>query len=171
MYTNKTACFTGHRPNKLGGYKPSENKELLWRLREVIIDHIENKGVSVFITGMALGIDTWAARIVIKLKETLYPHLHLVAAIPCKGQESRWLKESQEEYEWILDRCDDVYYVSNEPYTYSCMQDRNEYMVDNSDYVIAVWNMTAGGTANCVGYAVEKDKEIFYINPDPFYGR
>lgn len=161
---SSTVCFTGHRPNKLGGYKASENKELLWKLHEVIVDHIENKGVSVFITGMALGVDTWAARIVIKLKEK-YPELHLVAAIPCKTQSDRWGVDAKAEYEWILDRCDDVYYISDE-YTDTCMQDRNEYMVDNSDYIIAVWDGTKGGTANCVKYAKKRTKNITYIDPD-----
>jgi len=160
----KTACFTGHRPNKLNGYNPADNKELLWKLHEAIVDHIENKGVSVFITGMALGIDTWAAKIVLKLKEK-YPDIHLVAAVPCKAQDSKWIDSAKKEYNKILDKCDDVYYVSNEPYTMSCMQDRNEYMVDNSEYIIAVWDGTNGGTGNCVKYAKKKEKQITYIDP------
>lgn len=45
------------------------------------------------------------------------------------------------------------------------MQKRNEYMVDNSDIVIAVWDGTKGGTYNCVKYAQKLEKKIIQINP------
>lgn len=163
--TTKTVAFTGHRPEKLNGYDPKDNKNLLWELHSRIVDHIENKNVSIFITGMALGIDMWAARIVLKLRDTLYPHLHLVAAIPCANQESRWRQESKDEYNEILDRCNDVYYVSNEPYTAWCMHKRDEWMVDNADMLIAVWDGTPGGTAHTHNYAVKVGKPIDRINP------
>ena len=45
------------------------------------------------------------------------------------------------------------------------MQDRNKYMVDNSDYVIAVWNGTGSGTGSAVKYALSKDKFVICIDP------
>jgi uncharacterized phage-like protein YoqJ len=45
------------------------------------------------------------------------------------------------------------------------MQLRNEFMVNNSDIVIAVWDGTNGGTANCVKYAQVENKEIIIIDP------
>jgi len=45
------------------------------------------------------------------------------------------------------------------------MQKRNEYMVDNADIVIAVWDGTKGGTCNCVRYAKKLGKDIVIINP------
>lgn len=161
---NKITHFTGHRPDKLNGYSPNDNKQLLWKLNEVIIDHIETKGVSLFISGMALGIDMWSARIVLKLKEK-YPHIQLICAVPCKNHPAKWGEESRKEWQYIIDRADKVVYVSNEPYTAWCMQKRNEWMSDNSDYVIAVWDESPGGTGNCVRYAVKIEKDITYINP------
>ena len=37
-------------------------------------------------------------------------------------------------------------------------------MVDNSDYVIAVWNGKPIGTGNTVKYAMEEGKEIYCVN-------
>lgn len=164
---NNVACFTGHRPDSLFGYKPNTegNKKLLWKLKYIIEDHIENKGVDTFITGMALGIDMWAARIVFKVKEK-YPHIKLIAAVPCKNQHNKWIDESKREWQMIINRCDEVHYVTNEEYTKWCMQKRNEWMVDNSQYVIAVWNGGKGGTGNCVNYAKKLNKEITYLNPN-----
>lgn len=168
MKTIPTASFTGHRPNKLGGYDPRspKNNAMLLKLRKIIIDHIENKNVSIFITGMALGIDMWAARIVLALKSK-YPQLQLVAAVPCKNHSSKWIKQSQDEWQWIIDRCDHLHYVSDEEYTKWCMQKRNEWMVDNSDYVIAVYDDSGkGGTYNCIRYAEKQGKKIIKLNPN-----
>lgn len=161
-----TCCFTGHRPNKLYGYSPSieGNKKLLWKLREIIIEHIEKNKVDTFITGMALGIDMWAARIVLKLKEK-YPYIRLVAAIPCKNQSNKWIQESKQEWNYIIEKCDKVHFVSDEEYTAWCMQKRNEWMVDNSKYVIAVWDGSKGGTGNCIKYAEKQNKLITTLNP------
>lgn len=153
-----SASFTGHRPSKLNGYNPKDNKELLWKLRGLIVDHIENKGVKIFITGMALGIDTWAALIVLKLKET-YPDIQLIAAIPCANHPNKWNTESRNEWQSIVDRCDKVIYVSKEEYTPYCMMDRNKFMVNSSEYIIAVWDGSKGGTGNCVTYAQKKIKQ------------
>lgn len=161
---SKIACFTGHRPNKLNSYKKEDNKELLKELKRTIIDHIENKEVSTFINGMALGIDMWSAEIVLELKKQ-YQHIKLICAIPCKRQYAKWNKESYIQWLSIKNKADKVHYVSKEPYTAWCMQKRNEWMVDNSDYVIAVWDGSNGGTGNCIKYARKKHKAITIIDP------
>jgi uncharacterized phage-like protein YoqJ len=166
MNTDNTCCFTGHRPNKLHGYNPASegNSKMLWKLRDLIIDHIENKQVDTFITGMALGIDMWAARIVLKLKEK-YPHIKLVAAVPCANHPAKWNQSSQTEWHHITNKCDTVHYVSVDPYTAWCMQKRNEWMTDNSKYVIAVWDGTKGGTGKCVNYGKKVNKLITSLHP------
>lgn len=46
------------------------------------------------------------------------------------------------------------------------MQKRNEYMVDNINELIAVWDGQSGGTANCVNYAKKKGIAITQIDPN-----
>lgn len=131
----------------------------------MIIDHIENKNVTTFISGMAQGIDMWGARLVLKLKDT-YPNLKLVCAIPCKNHTDVW-DDNHSVNEWfeITQSADEVIYVSEEEYSNKCMQERNEWMVDNSDYVIAVWKGSIGGTSNCIKYAIEQGKEVTRLHP------
>ena len=50
-------------------------------MQDQIVKLIENKGVTHFISGMALGVDIYAAEIVLNLK-TKYPHITLESAIP-----------------------------------------------------------------------------------------
>ena len=65
---------------------PFENDErcidLKRRLKDAIIEMITQNGVTHFISGMAIGVDMYAAEIVLELKET-YPNISLEAAIPC----------------------------------------------------------------------------------------
>ena len=65
----------------------------------------------------------------------------------------------------ILEKADIVTMVTDAPYTPSCMQQRNEYMVNHSDKVIAVWNGSSGGTKNCIDYAKNRKKEIIWFFP------
>jgi uncharacterized phage-like protein YoqJ len=160
-----TACFTGHRPNKLNGYNAKDNKKLLWGIHNEVVNLIENRGVTTFINGLALGVDMWSAKIVIKLKEK-YPHIKLISAIPCRNHPNRWPQASKNEWQYICDNSDEVVLVSDEEYQPYLMQVRNEWMCDKSDLVIAVWDGTPGGTGNCVKYAESKNKEIVRINPN-----
>lgn len=165
MEINKTLAFTGHRPNRLKGYKMSENTELLKVLKDTIIYYIEEKGVDTFVSGMALGVDIWSAFIVLKLKEK-HPSIKLVCAVPCDKQYAVWKNQDDiDDWKYIIDNADVVHYVSTEPYTNWCLQKRNEWMVDNSDYVLAIWNgITNGGTWNCIKYAMKKDTDILKID-------
>jgi uncharacterized phage-like protein YoqJ len=45
------------------------------------------------------------------------------------------------------------------------MQARNEWMVDNSNAMIAVWDGSPGGTANTVKYAQAKERPVLVIDP------
>lgn len=159
-----TVCFTGHRPSKLKGYNTEDNKELLWRIHKVVVDLIENREVDTFINGLALGIDLWSAKIVIKLKEK-YPHIKLISAIPCRNHPSKWNEESQRLWQEVCDNSDEVILVTDEDYKPYLMQVRNEWMVRSSDIVVAVWDGSNGGTDNCVKFAEKQNKEIIRIIP------
>lgn len=164
-----TACFTGHRPQNLTcGFNETHPAciKIKNQLERLIIGLIEKKNVTHFISGVALGVDTWAAEIVLKLKEE-YPNITLEAAIPCCSQTCSWNVKSKERYNRLLSLCDKKTLVQ-ERYTADCMMKRNKYMVDNSDYVIAVWNGKPSGTGNTVKYAVNRAKAVYYIDPITF---
>jgi uncharacterized phage-like protein YoqJ len=150
-------AFTGHRPNKLGGYKipnPTYN-EIRFRIERKLIGLQPDK----IISGMALGVDQWAAELAFALE------IPFIAAIPFHGQESAWPTSSQETYKTLLKEAHEIVIVSEGGYSAHKMQIRNEGMVDHCDKLIAVWDGTPGGTANCVSYAKNKGKEIIRVNP------
>jgi uncharacterized phage-like protein YoqJ len=161
-----TICATGHRPDKLpGGYDiySAENANLIRKMQEVLLSYYNIHGALHCITGMALGIDQLFAIACIGLKQMYNLNITIEAAVPCIGQESKWPANSQALYNSLLETMDSVYYVTQAPYSAGCMELRNEYMVDNSDLVLAYFDGSKGGTKNCVDYAKEQDKEIINI--------
>lgn len=162
-----TVSVTGHRPNKLGwgyDYDTVNWQKLRSVFKEKLIHLLAQYSVVNCWTGMALGVDTVFALAVLELKDEGHP-LNLCCAVPCKGQEKKWPKESQKLYHDILSKADAVKCIS-EAYTSRCMNERNEFMVDRADEVIAVWDGSNGGTGNSVAYAMKNNKTIELIKPD-----
>ena len=102
----KTCAFTGHRPKGLG-YPESDGRcaALKEKLRALIVKLIEEEGVTHFISGMAQGVDMYAAEIVLDLKQT-YPYITLECAIPYERQAVRWPEALRNRYFSIAERCD-----------------------------------------------------------------
>ena len=162
------ACFTGHRPQKLPwGYNENDERciDMINRTKAEIENAIK-KGYHTFLCGMALGFDMICAEIVLELKKK-YPYVILEGAIPCLNQDAKWNSQSKERYRKILGQCD-VKTVLSEVYTPTCMNDRNMYMVEQSDVVIAIWNGKPSGTGNTVQFAKEKGCKIKIINPEKY---
>ena len=139
-------CFTGHRPEKLtcpeNIVKESLEKEILKAISD---------GLSVFVSGMARGTDIWASEIVLRLRSEGYP-IRLICASQYYGFEKSWSDDWQERYNAIFRNADLVRYISP-GYSRSCFQKRNEWMVNHSARVIAVYNGQPGGTKNTIDYA------------------
>ena len=149
-------CFTGHRPEKL-----HKSEEQIKNDLEVAILQAVDDGFVTFISGMARGVDIWAAEIVLRLRES-NPAIHLVAASPYRGFESRWSADWQERYYSILQQANLVRFICP-GYSHDCFQRRNEWMVDRSSRVIAVYNGEPGGTRNTIEYTKAKKVECFKI--------
>ncbi len=162
----KKCAFTGHRPQSLPfGFNETDERciALKQMLRTEIIKLIEDKGVTHFITGMAIGVDMYAAEIVLGLKSS-YEGIILESAIPCESQAEKWTEEQRDRYYDIAARCDKETLIQRH-YADDCMHKRNRYMVDQADYIIAVWDGRPSGTGKTVQYAQRQGKPIRVINP------
>lgn len=152
---NITCCYTGHR--NLPKTKIKQIHDLTMQETERLI----SQGYRRFYTGGALGFDTVAAIVILKLKNR-YPDIKLNLALPCSSQTKGWKASDVELYENIKKSADEVYYISDE-YTSSCMLDRNRYLVDNSSVCIAWLSSFRGGTVYTVNYAKRNNLEIINI--------
>lgn len=154
--------ITGHRPSRLGGYRPNplttKIKHWLGNTLKFAFNADENLEI---ISGMALGVDQWWAESGIRLG------LPVHAYIPFKNQEKIWPLSSQQKYRNILSKVTTQKTISQNTNSGwgRAMQLRNKAMVDNADWCIAVWDGTPkGGTWNCIQYIRKKDKFLYLYN-------
>ena len=131
-------CFTGHRPEKLTRSDRAIRRDLEKEIRQAVAD-----GLNVFITGMARGVDVWAAQIVLMLRDEGCD-VKLMCACPYDGFECGWSQEWQLQYKEIVSAADFVKYVC-EGYSRSCFQVRNEWMLAVPEAVAVLYFRTKAG--------------------------
>ena len=163
----ETVCaFTGHRPKSFPwGYNETARDCVL--LKNILAEQIRamaDRGVTDFLSGMALGTDLWCAEIVLDLRRD-NPALQLHCILPCEKQEANWLASEQERYHSILKQANNVVYVNRE-YSAGCMLERNHYLVDHAAILLAVFNGTQrSDTGATVRYARKLGRNIYTLNP------
>lgn len=148
------ACFfTGNRiiPQKL-------IPMLSLRVKEICRLLIQKYGVTDFIAGGALGFDTIAAEIIIRLKQEYNIRLHIFA--PCTDQTKSWQQKDIDKWNEIKSAADTFRYINETTYFNGCMHERNRAMVDCAYYGIAYSAHAFGGTYYTVKYAEEKKRAI-----------
>ena len=147
-----SCAFTGHR--QMGeNFNPTLFKQT--------VEQFILQGIKYFYCGMAMGFDLIAADVVLELKEK-YPHVVLIACVPCPDQEKNFPTEEKEKYKRILPLCDKVARLS-ESYYRGCMLARDRFMVDNCHRVLAYLDRQDGGTAYTVRYAKSKKRDIYIM--------
>ena len=142
----RRCCFTGHRSEKLTRSEMEICIDLEKEIRLAIAD-----GFTTFISGMARGVDIWAAEIILRIRND-DPSIKLICASPYEGFEHGWKESWNERYSAIIRSADLVRYISPR-YSRTCFQIRNEWMVEHSSRVIAVYNGSSGGTKNTIDFA------------------
>lgn len=157
-------CFSGHRPQNL----PVDSvyaSQIYSMLYSEIMECI-NSGCRRFISGLAAGIDLWAAEIVISLMEK-YPDIELIGVMPYRAQSKALTGKWKQLYDFVSENCTELVCIS-EFYEKDIFRRRNYYMVDNSTHLIAVLKDFKSGTGQTVAYAkkMKKNVKIIRIAPD-----
>jgi len=159
-----TCCFTGHRTEKLP-WKENEYDPTCLALKERLYDTLHalyRSGYRRFICGMATGADLYFGEAVVALRDE-HPDVILEGAIPFDGQADRWPQTLRKRYFRLAEECDEKT-ILHTTYTPDCMMDRNRYMVDNSNLLIAVYNGKPGGTQKTMLYAMRHGVEIIQLD-------
>ena len=173
--------FTGHRPDKLYGYKPNKQWNDLRDKIESLLIEILNKDEEHSIKGIvggALGFDTEAWHALNKIKDDSF-NVKIEMAIPFEEQDTKWPIESKNIYKNCKNNSDYLTYVdtledykvpntANGKYNSKKLFKRNEYIADNSDILIACVRDMKSGSGHCIKYFKENrpGKTLIVINPD-----
>ena len=135
----KTACFSGNLPQSTDRilYKRNKKRRALQEsLKKMMIQLIEKEGVKCFISGMNKGVDMMGAEIVLELKSR-YPDIALECVLPYENQASEWSERLRRRYFNTIELSDKEVLLQTR-YTEDCMSRLNQYLNDESDYMITV---------------------------------
>ena len=128
-FISRACAFTGHRPQKLP-WRNDETAPGCVALKETLTTQITalvEDGYTEFLTGMAEGVDLWAAQIVLALR-VANPSLRLHCILPCVEQSAKWSVALQKQYRAILEQADSIIFV-NRANKKNCMLERNHFLV------------------------------------------
>lgn len=145
------AAIAGHRPEKI------EDPE--W-VGDALGETFRTFGLDRIIQGFASGVDLWSAVVANN------NNINVTGARPWAGHKPR--KADEGLYAWVERICDKIVDVDPSP-TYPGIwvyQKRNKWMIDNSDFLISVWDGDEkGGTWNAIEYAYKIGRDIYNCNP------
>jgi len=145
------ACFTGHR------YITSKHSQAI----NYLINKAIELGVTEFFSGMAIGTNLLATKILISR------NLPWIAVIPCQDQTQKWPNYLKLEYEQIKIKAKEIIILADK-YTNNCMAIRNQFMINNSDILLSVYDgkiSSKSGTKLTTEMAKKKGLIIFNYNP------
>ena len=141
---SKICCFAGDRDIYDNSVKE--------KIKEKVISLIEKENVKTFWTGNYGAFDGYAASVVRELKQ-VYSDITLELIIPYVTKEMNYYKESYyKNYDHILMADIPV----STPARYKIIK-ANQYMIDNSAYLVCYVRYSRGGAARTLEYAKRKN--------------
>lgn len=151
--------FTGHRPNRLGGYSP-QARHLLYTFASRQMLRIDQE-LTVY-HGCALGWDMAVATAAIEQGHKV------VSCIPFAGFNSVWPCASVLELDAILNKSHQVLTVIEDrdwakSHAPAALNLRNNYIVDHTNLLYALSCGASSGTQNCVDYALSNGKQVRHL--------
>lgn len=148
-------ALTGHRPARLGYNQYLESDD--WRrMIDWLKEQIKILGVTDAYCGMADGCDCAYALAAIELKKEAYL-IKLHCVLPCENYNSSYYV-----YDLIKENADTWTSLSKEFYK-GCDNVRDQYMVDHSDKLFAIWDgIKSGGVYSTIRKAQKKNVDIIY---------
>jgi uncharacterized phage-like protein YoqJ len=154
-----TVSATGHRPPVLFKENPysKEHKRLLTNFAKEELKKLINLEKIEIIMGCAQG---WDSAVGFGAYELDIPY---IAAVPFDGMHTKWPKDSQKEFEFLLRKAKEVVYVCEAGYANWKFYERDKWMVDRANDILALYNGTTdkhSGTRITVEYAQSINKPI-----------
>ena len=143
--------FTGHRPEKLpDGAKLNDLLTLLHLYTELAV----RKGYTHFFTGLADGIDYYAAEYLFQLRRSC-PSIRIIGVQPCDDYEAFFRRRgySMPRLQYMLANADTVIRLPGSSWNPQVFLSRNRFMADHSGAVIAVCGNERSGSMQAFRYA------------------
>jgi len=151
----KGCAFSGHRV-----IADADIKKIYDTLKPMLIELIE-QGITDFYAGGALGFDTIAALMILKLRGE-YPHIKLHLLLPYPEQSEDWSENDIMNYEFTKQHANSFVYLDRQ-YSAESLRKRNRELVDRSDMLICYCRRPRSGTASTMNYAKKLGKPVINL--------
>ncbi|MBR0464605.1 MAG: DUF1273 family protein [Clostridia bacterium] len=156
----KTCAFTGHRPQKMAfGFDEEDSRCAAFKQRLTrTLEDLIGQGYARFLSGGAMGFDTFAAEAVLDLREK-YPWISLEMVCPYEGQAEKWGEAYRRRHDRLVALADRVVTMTRD-YEKGSIFRRNRYLVNHCDLLLAAFDGQPGGTAMTVDYARSRSVDV-----------
>lgn len=156
----KTIFVTGYKPHELGIFNEKHpgisiiKKALENEFRALLGDGLE----WVIISGQ-LGVEMWAAEVVLELKAE-YPNLKYSVITPFLDQQKNWNEVKQEQFLQLLNKADFTTSVTKRPYEAPWQfVEKDKFIIQNTDALLLVYDEDNEGSPRYVKRLAEKFAE------------
>ena len=156
---DQTCCFSGHRTIRADQLDTVKARtEIL--IRELIV----KRYIRFFGVGGALGYDYLCTTLLLRLRETDFPHIKVILIYPFEGYQSKWTTDQRDLYTQIWDKFDKRVCVSNAGSNEAFLA-RNQHMVNHSSVLVCYYDQqrSRSGTGQCVRYAQRQGLDIHNV--------
>lgn len=148
-----SVAFSGHRVVPV-----SQRRQVQMLLKDEIVKAYR-QGYRLFYCGMAMGFDLLAAEAALSL-QTQLNELKVIAVVPHPDQTKLWQEIHKVMYEKIIGMVDSKIVLSERYYS-GCLLRRNDYLVEHTSLLIALFNGNKkGGTFYTHRKAMERGLRV-----------
>lgn len=168
----KRLVITGYKQHEIGVF--DEKHPGVAFIKKALENHLVqliDDGLEWVILSGQLGVETWAAELVIDLKNE-FPHLKYAIITPFLDQEKNWNETKQEKYREICERADFYTSVTKKPYEGPWQFiEKNKFIIRNSDGLLIVYDEENEGSPKFMKelaqkYAERQEYRIISISAD-----
>jgi len=168
----KRLVLTGYKQHELGVFdeKHPGIKYIKKALENRLIPLVDD-GLEWIILSGQLGVETWAAELIIEMKTT-YSQLKYAIITPFLEQDQKWNESKREKYRMICEKADFHTSVTKRPYEGPWqMIEKNKFIIRNSDGLLIVYDEENEGSPKflkelAVKYGEKHDYPILSITAD-----
>ncbi|WP_192598150.1 SLOG family protein [Sporosarcina limicola] len=168
----KRLVITGYKQHELGIFDEQHPgiqfiKKALNKRLSTLLD----EGLEWVILSGQLGVETWAAEVVIELKKE-YPQLKYAVITPFLDQEKNWNDTRKENYHSIVAKADYQISLTKKPYEAPWQFiEKDKFFMRNSDGILIVYDEENEGSPKFVKKAAERyaensDYQVLTITAD-----
>ncbi|WP_102346521.1 DUF1273 domain-containing protein [Bacillus sp. Marseille-P3661] len=139
---------TGYKPHEIGIFNDKHPglKYIKLAIKKNIEQLIDENGLEWVIISGQLGVELWAAEVVLELQEQ-HPQLKLGVITPFLDQEENWKEDKKEYYHFIVSQADFVDSITKRKYENPTQfRLKNQFFISKSDGLLILFDDEKGGT-------------------------